>query len=239
MIVLEYLLYIVCAFVGYFAYRVAWTFFPKKISRRDKYHKSEWELFQDRWVYALSMAIVFGGCGIGLVYIMFHPDIIDNENKTSVNKVAVSNIKHEKVEKVKTISIKKEMVEEADKDKAIEKQTPLDEYNKLIQLWDAAHNNKDFILLQQLYMEYVKLNGVELSKRECISLKEHELGKYSDYTQYTTQMHSEVIDENSVKCMCLKSLQYDGKEEKYHVCILLTRDENGDWKIEIEEVIGA
>ena len=36
----------------------------------DKYHKSEWELFQDRWAYALSMAIVFGGCGIGLVYIM-------------------------------------------------------------------------------------------------------------------------------------------------------------------------
>lgn len=28
--VLEYLLYIVCAFVGYLAYRVAWTFFARK-----------------------------------------------------------------------------------------------------------------------------------------------------------------------------------------------------------------
>lgn len=238
MIVLEYLLYIVCAFIGYLAYRVAWTFFPKKISRRDKYHKSEWELLQDRWIYALSMAVVFGGCGIGLVYIMFHSDIINNGDKTSINKVGASNVKPEKVKKVKTIPIKKEMLEEANKDKTLKKQIPLDEYDKLIQLWDGAHNNKDFILLQQFYMEYVKLNGVELSKRECISLKEQELGKYSEYTQHTTQIQSEVMDENSVKCVCLKSLQYDGKEEQCHVCMLLKRDENGDWKIEIEDVMG-
>lgn len=183
------------------------------------------------------MAIVFGGCGIGLVYIMFHSGTINNGDKTSIKKVVASNVKPEKVKKVKTIPIKKEMLEEANKGKTLKKQIPLDEYDKLIQLWDAAHNNKDFILLQQFYMEYVKLNGLELSKRECISLKEQELGKYSEYTQHTTQIQSEVMDENSVKYVCLKSLQYDGKEEQCHVCMLLKRDENGDWKIEIEDVM--
>lgn len=233
MIVLEYLLYGVCALIGYIVFRIAWYFFPNIISRKDKYHTSNWDLLKNRFAYALAHAIVLGGFVAIIVYCLFNPD---NFKEKVPTVQAVETVSEKKTNKNKT-SVVSQKKEEIRKNIVSDTLTssPSNTYKKFIKQWDEAHNGKQWELLEAAYMDYIRLDGKELSKEEYITKKKVSLIDNQYVKQRSTLLSCKEIEPDYIKCELIQKIKKDGQEEEHNLCLFLRKTENGNWQIEIEE----
>lgn len=229
MTALEYILYGICIFIGYIAFRIAWSFFPNIVSRKDKYHKSNWDLANDRFVYALSRAFICAGFGSFIVYSLFR------ESQTETLPKKEVNISHITSESQKTTTTQRR--ESYEKERISYDTPPLpsaDTYQSFIKQWDKTYNEKSWSLLRTLYMDYIKIDGKEFSKDDYIA-KIQASSAEQPYKQHSVLVSHEELENNYTKCILKQKRHSEDHEEIFDIFLFIKKTEDGNWQIEMEE----
>jgi len=165
MVVLEWFLYLVGIVIGYASFRFNWWLFPKKLSRWKRYRMSEYDFFVDRVIAAVAGAVVFGGGSIYCVYMAFHKDLL-KPKKAETAVVQPAPMIQENTGKTSASKSTLEAMEQP-----IPNGTELDEVTEIVHLWDKAHNQRNYVLFDSLYMDYVRFYGQEWEKQRCVQAK--------------------------------------------------------------------
>lgn len=202
-------------------------FFPKTLSRKDKYRKSEWELQKLR----ASKSLVRGGltafCIIYVTYLCFHPE------EETLSQTKIEKTTHLNNDKNQTNNLKKTCKLEGQKATIKEDPNNIGIINT-VSLWDKAHNQKDLQIFERLYLDYILFYGKTLSREECITKKQALFSQYTFFNQESTNFKIIEIENGYVKCEFNKHVLYDDQKKDYPSYLYLKQTKGNFWKIEIE-----
>lgn len=227
MVVLEWFLYLVGIVIGYASFRFNWWLFPKKLSRWKRYRMSEYDFFVDRVIAAVAGAVVFGGGSIYCVYMAFHEDLL-KPKKTETAVVQPAPMIQENTGKTSASKSTLEATEQP-----IPNGAELDEVTEIVHLWDKAHNQRNYVLFDSLYMDYVRFYGQEWEKQRCVASKKQLFQRYADFFQQSKDIRIENQGDGRVKVLFDKRVYYSGRIQTFPSYLWL--NQAGDiWKIEVE-----
>ena len=228
MVMLEWFLYLVGVVIGYASFRFNWWLFPKKLSRWKRYRMSEYDFVIERTITAVAGAIVFGGGSIYAVYQIFHEDLLKPKD---VKAVIIQTAPPIHQEETSTPQIPSQTTD-SHLPQSAKLQSTINVTN-IVNLWDKAHNQRDYALFDSLYMPYVRYYGQEWEKQKCINKKKQLFQLHPDFSQQSKNIYSENMEEGIVKVTFDKRVYCDGQVQTFPSYLWLTLSD-GVWKIEIE-----
>lgn len=227
MVVLEWFLYLVGIAIGYASFRFNWWLYPKKLSRWKRYRMSEYDFLIERAITAIAGAVAFGGGSIYTVYQIFHEDLLKPQN---VEAVVIQTTPKESQE---TFTSQKPLqTTDSIFSQSVEGQSVIEVANTIYR-WDKAHNQRDYVLFDSLYMPYVRYYGQEWKKQKCINGKKRLFQHHPDFFQQSKNIYFENVEEGIIKVTFDKRVYCDGQFQTFPSYLWLTLSD-GVWKIEVE-----
>ena len=211
MVVLEWLLYGVCAVIAYVVFRFNWWFFPKKLSRWKRYRMSEYDFVYNRVITAVCTGLASGGLCVYIVYALFHTKPSEPTAFSAVEKPPLEKPVFKITQESESTS----------------------EVKRIVRQWDEAHNERNYALFDSLYMDYVGYYGKECKKQQCVADKKRLFQTYPDFSQQSSHVRFEEQEDGLVKVHFEKQVHYAGQSRVFPSYLLLNRTMS-NWKIEIE-----